>query len=259
MNSNLFSELWNRRSLLLLFALNDVKARYINSVLGFLWSFLEPLLMLSVLYVVFSNLFKNNIENYPIYLLLGLIVWYGFSRATTFGLSSLTAKSGIISRIYFRREIVVVSSTLTAFIMMGFEFIAFAIFVIAFHFTPSLTTVFLPLLLIDLFILSTGVSLFLAVLNVRFRDIQFIWQILLQAGFFLSPIIYQPKIIPEHLRQIFEINPLVPMIETAHNLVLYGHFPSLVMTAYITIVTGFVFVIGYITFKIKGKNIVEEL
>ena len=128
--SNLLTEIWQRRSLVILFALNDVKLRYRNSVLGFLWTFLEPLLMLSVLYFVFTNIIKSDIENYPLYLLLGLIVWYMFSRATTMGLSSLLDRSSIIQKVYFRREIVVVSSCLTALIMMTFEFAAFMVFAV---------------------------------------------------------------------------------------------------------------------------------
>ena len=92
---NLISELWENRNIIFLLSITDVKLKYKNSVLGFIWSFLEPLLMLGILYFVFSNIFKNNIENYPIYLLLGLIIWYMFSRGTTMGSSSLISKCGI--------------------------------------------------------------------------------------------------------------------------------------------------------------------
>ena len=258
-SSNLIKEIWERRSLVLLFAINSVKLRYRNSVLGFLWSFLEPLLMLSVLYFIFTNIMQTDIENYPLYLLLGLIIWYMFSRATTMGLSSLTDKAGIIQKIYLRRELFVISSCLTAFITMGFEFAAFAVFVIAFQFIPPLTIVLLPLLLIDLFVLSLGVSLLLAPLSVYFRDVKFIWQILLQAGFFLTPIIYTLDMFPENIRMILQINPLVPILDTAHNLVLNNTLPSINTTLYIIISTAIIFVIGYVVFRIKDKKIAEVL
>jgi len=196
MSYNLIEEIIHRRSLILLLAFNDVKLRYRSSVLGFVWSFLEPLLMLTVLYFVFTNILKSDIENFPLYLLLGLIIWYMFSRATSMGLTSLVNRANIIKNIYFRREIIVVSSCLTAFIMMGFEFAAFAVFIVAFQFVPPITIVFLPLVLIVLFFLSLGLSFLLSVLNVYFRDIQFIWQVLIQAGFFLSPIFYSLDIFP---------------------------------------------------------------
>lgn len=259
MKDNLLRELWQRRSLIILFAFNDVKLRYRNSVLGFLWSFLEPLLMLAVLYYVFTNIIKSGIENYALYLLLGLIIWYMFSRATTMGLSSLIDRSGIISKVYFRREIVVISSCLTAFIMMGLEFTAFAFFAVAFQFIPPLTITLLPLLLIDLFVLSLGVSLLLSILTVYFRDIRFIWQILLQAGFFITPIIYKLNMFDENIQKILRINPLVPILDTAHNLVLYNTLPTLNVALYIMGSTTAIFMIGYVVFKTKSKRLIEEL
>ncbi|HLA22805.1 MAG TPA: ABC transporter permease [Nitrosopumilaceae archaeon] len=259
MEDNFFSDVWKRRSLITLLAFNDVKLRYKNSALGFLWSFLEPLLMLAVLYFVFSTILKSDIQDYPLYLLIGLIIWYVFSRSSTLGLSSLLDKAGIIQKIYFRRELIVISSCLTAFIMMGFEFAAFAVFVFAFQFIPPITILLLPLLLIDLFILSLGVALLLAVLTVYFRDIKFIWQVLLQAGFFLTPIFYRLDMFPEDIAKILQINPIVPIMDTAHDLVLYNSLPSINTTLYIIISTCVIFVIGYIVFRIKDKKIIEEL
>lgn len=257
--SNLLAEIWQRRSLVILFAFNDVKLRYRNSVLGFLWTFLEPLLMLSVLYFVFTNIIKSDIENYPLYLLLGLIIWYMFSRATTMGLSSLLDRSSIIQKVYFRREIIVVSSCLTAFIMMSFEFAAFAVFAVVLQFIPPLTAILLPFLLIDLFILSLGISLLLSVLNVYFRDIRFIWQVLLQAGFFLSPIIYRLDMFPDNIKKVLELNPMVPILDSAHNLVLYGSLPTINSGIYIIGSAIILFVVGLVVFKIKSKRLVEEL
>jgi len=181
---NLISELWERRSQIKLFAINDVRIRYRNSVLGFLWTFLEPLLMLSVLYLVFTNIFKSDIEHYPLYILLNLVIWYMFTRGTGMGITSLVDKASIITKVYFRREIIVVSSNLTAFIMMSFEFIVFIIFVGIFQFVPSSTIIFFPLVIINLFLLTLGISLLLSILNVKFRDVQLIWQVVVQAGFF---------------------------------------------------------------------------
>lgn len=252
-------EIWKRRSLIVLLAFNDVRIRYRNSVLGFLWSFLEPLLMLGVLYFVFTSIFKNSISNFPLYLLLGLVIWYMFSRATSMGQTSLLDKSGIIQKIYFRREIVVISSCLTAFIMMCFEFVAFVFFIIIFHFVPPVTITLLPLLLANLFVLSFGVSLILSPLTVYFRDIKFIWQIALQAGFFLTPIFYKLDIYPENVRTILEINPLVPILDTARGLVLYGTLPTTLETSYMIISTAVIFTIGYLIFRLKDKRLIEEI
>ena len=259
MSDNLLKQIWEKRSLIIILAFNDVKLRYRKSVLGFFWSFLEPLLMLAVLYFVFTNIIKNNIQDYPLYLLLGLIIWYMFQRSTLMGQSSLLERAGIIQKVYFRREIIVISSCLTAFIMMGLEFLAFSFFIIVFHFVPTATIILLPLLLIDLFILTIGISLFLSSLTVYFRDLKFIWQILLQMGFFVTPIIYKLDMFPEYVRNILQLNPLVPILDTAHGLVLYNTLPTPKETLYIIISTAIIFIIGYTVFKIKSKRIVEEL
>lgn len=258
-SSNLLREIWERRSLIILFAFNDIRIRYRNSILGFFWSFLEPLLMLAVLYFIFTTVIKNNIENYPIFLLLGLVIWYMFSRSTSMGLSSLLDRAGIIEKVYFRKEIIVISACLTAFIMMVFEFGAFGIFIVAFRFVPPITSLLLPLLLIDLFLLSLGISLLLSVLNVYFRDVKFIWQILLQLGFFLSPIIYNLKMFPDNIKFILELNPIVPILDMAHGLVLYDTLPTIENLSYVIGVTALFLVTGIVVFKIKGKTLVEEL
>lgn len=259
MENNMIKEIWERRSLIMLLAFNDVKLRYRNSILGFLWTFLEPLLMLTVLYFVFTHIIKSAIPNYPIYLLLGLIVWYMFQRATTMGQTSLLDRSGLIQKVYFRREIIVLSACLTAFIMMTFEFGAFAVFVVAFRFVPPVTIALLPALLVVLFLLSVGISLFLSVMTVHFRDLKFIWQIILQALFFVCPIIYQLNLFPEHIKNILQLNPLVTILDTAHNLVLYGMLPTPKATFYMLGVTAIIFIVGYIVFRIKAKRLIEEL
>lgn len=253
----LINEIWNNRSLVFLLAFNDVKLRYRNSVLGFFWSILEPIMMLGVLYLVFTNIFNNSIENYPIYLFLGIIIWYTFSRATSMGQTSLLDKAGIVTKIYFRREIVVLSSCLTSFIMMCFEFAAFGIFVVVLQFTPPLTILLLPLVLIDLFVLTLGISLLLSVLTVHFRDLKFIWQIALQVGFFTVPIFYQFSILPEQVKQILELNPMASLIDTAHRLAIYGTFPTLNESLHIVIFTLIIFIVGFVIFRVKNKNIVE--
>jgi lipopolysaccharide transport system permease protein len=255
----LFEEIWNRRSLIILLAVNDVKTRYRNSVLGFFWSFLEPLLMLGVLYLVFTNIFKNSIENYPIYLLLGLIIWYMFSRATSMGQMSLLSKAGIIQKVNLRKELIVLSSCLASLIMMCFEFIAFTFFALVFHFIPASTILMLPLLILDLFVFCFGISLILSVLTVYFGDIKFIWHVALQVGFFTTPIFYQLEVFPESIKQMLQLNPMASVVDTAHKIVIYGTLPTLEESMHIVISTLVIFLIGYAIFRLKDKRLVEKI
>ena len=135
---NLFHETYQHKSLITAFALTDLKLRYRNSILGFLWSILEPLLMLSVLYIIFNYVFKSQIENYGIYLLLGIILWQFFARGTTMSSNSILARGGLVLTTYFPRIILPISSTLTAFLMLLLEFLVFAAFVIALQFAFSI-------------------------------------------------------------------------------------------------------------------------
>jgi len=252
-------ELWIHRNVIFLFAITEVKLRYKNSVLGFLWTFLEPLLMLAVLYFIFTNVIKTEIQYYPLYLLLGLIIWYMFSRGTTMGLTCLTDKSNILQKINLPKGIFVVSSNLTSLIMLIFEIIAFSVFLVAFQFIPPLTILYLPLIFLAVFALSTSLSFLLSILNVYFQDIKFIWQIILQAGFFLSPIIYSLDMFPENIKTLLEISPLTKLINAAHDVTLYNQVPSSFDVIYITFSIIGIFLIGWVVFRAKEREIVEHL
>jgi len=257
--SDSLKELWNARHLIAALSINDVKLRYKNSFLGFIWTFLEPLLMLMVLFFVFSNIIKSDIDNYPLYLLLGLIMWYMFSRATNMGLVSLSDRAHIIQKIYIKKEVFVISSCITAFIMMIFEFVVFGVFLAVFQFIPPATIVLLPVILFEIFVLSLGVSFLLSILNVYFKDIRFIWQVVMQAGFFVTPIIYTLDMFPENIRVILELNPMAHIISMSHNLILYGTPVDINSAYYLLATTTAIFVVGYVVFRKKEAKIVEDL
>ena len=253
------THLWTKKSLIWDFAVTDLKIRYRNSVLGFVWTFLEPLLLLTVLYVVFTNIFKSKIELFPLYLLLSLIMWNMLVRGTQLGLSSIQSRKSILSQIYIPNEIPAISASLTSLIMLSFEMIVFGIFVAVFRFVPPSTISILPLILGLEFILVIGLSLPLSLLNVKFRDTQFVWGIILQAGFFVTPIFYQIDILPKKIQSIIIYNPMVQILNMAHNAVLYGSLPSSNDVAIAVGTTLLVFGVGYVIFRKMSARIIEEL
>ena len=214
-------EMWKTRGILFNFAISDLKIRYRNSVLGVLWSFIEPLLLLTVLFVVFSTMFKFEIPNFPIYLLLGIITWNFFKNGTTIALNSLTNRSALITQIYFPRSIPGLSAGITAAIMLIFELVVLGIFMAAFQFTPSITILLLPLILGLQLLLVLGVALPLSVLNVKFKDTEFIWGVVVHAGFFLTPIFYQFDMLPQAIQDVLQFSPMVQVLTMAHHVVLY--------------------------------------
>jgi len=254
-----FQNIWTRRSLILIFAINDLKIRYRNSVLGFFWTVLEPLLMFSVLYVVFTQLFKNDIPDYGLYLLLGLVMWGMFSRATSMGTGSIIGKGGIVTKIYFPRAILPISACITAFLMMAFEFTVFFAFIIGLQFVPPITILFLPVLLVLEFVLVLAIALPLSVINVYYRDVQYIWGVVVHAGFFITPIFYLADIWPENIRQILFLNPMAQLINMAHNVALYNTLPTIEDMTYTIVVIFILLTIGYVVFRKYEGDLAQEL
>lgn len=255
----ILKELWNRKSLIWSFAISDLKIRYRNSVLGFFWTLLEPLLLMAVLYIVFTNIFKSQIDHFGLYLLIGIVMWNMFSRGTEMAMNSALAKGSLLTHIYFPTEIPAISSVITSSLMLFFEIIVFFIFMIIFQFVPPLTIVFLPLILVLEILFVLGISLPLSVLNVRYKDVQFIWKVILQAGFFVTPVFYKLDILPSNIQSILKYSPMVQIITMGHDFSLYDKLPSLESVEIAIFMTFMVFVIGYLIFQKCQKRVIEEL
>lgn len=255
---SLINNIWNYRHLLFKLAISDFKIRYKNSILGFFWSLLEPLLMLLVLYIVFTNLMKINVENYQLFLLIGIISWNMLSRGTTMSLDSILGKPNLIQKVYFPREILVISSNITALLMTLLEFIIFLIIMLFFIF-PEKTIIYFPFILILEFLIILGISFGLAALNVYYRDIRYIWGVVLQAGFFATPIIYPISIIPDKYIWFIKSNPMAHIIDMLRDSMIYSRWPVLNDLIFIIIVIVVIFTIGYIIFLKLEPRFAEEI
>ena len=252
-------EMWKTRGILFNFAIYDLKIRYRNSVLGVLWSFVEPLLLLAVLFVVFSTMFRFEIPNFPIYLLLGIVCYRFFQNGTTLALNSLTNRSATITQIYFPRSIPGLSAGITSAIMLIFELMVLGIFMAAFQFIPTITILLLPLVLMLELLLVLGIALPLSVLNAKFKDTEFIWGVVLSAGFFLTPIFYQFDMLPEAVRNVLQFSPMVQIVTMAHHVVLYGTLPSINTVLYAVGSISAITAIGYLIFRKYQGRIAEDM
>jgi len=255
----ILKELWNRRSLIWSFAISDLKIRYRNSVLGFFWTLLEPLLLMAVLYIVFTNIFKSQIDHFGLYLLIGIIMWNMFSRGTEMAMNSILAKGTLLTHIYFPIEIPAISAVITSSLMLFFEIIVFFIFMVGFQFVPPMTILFLPLVLALEILFVLGISLPLSVLNVRYRDVQFIWKVILQVGFFVTPVFYKLDILPSNIKSIIKYSPMVQIINMGHDFSLFNKLPSLESLEIAIFTTFMVFIFGYFIFQRAQKRVIEEL
>ncbi len=212
--------------LVLEFALKDFKIRYTHSVLGYLWSVINPVIFFGLYYVVFSFVARFDIPKYPAFLLLGVVLWNFFSEGSARGTGAMLARADLLSKIVFPREVVVysalLSTALTFVINLGVVVAVLWVTGTPLH-PPAVCFV---LLLIDLLALTLGLSLLLAPLYVRFRDIGYLWGIVLQGGFWLTPILYSELMVPEEWRWIVWWNPIGRIITDSRRAVVYGLWPG---------------------------------
>ncbi|MBI2052734.1 MAG: ABC transporter permease [Candidatus Ryanbacteria bacterium] len=240
-------------------ALSDFKLRYHGSWLGVLWSFLKPLLMFGVLFLVFSVFIRFDTEHYALYLLLGIILWNFFAEATTLSLNGLDQKAPLIKKIAFPRTIIIVSSTLTALLSFLFNIIVFALFFTFSGLSPSRTILLVPVFVVELYFIALGASFLISALYAKFRDIRHIWEILLQLGFWLTPIIYPIGLVPQAFSWSIYLNPLTRVIQYSREAILQSRVSNLDGMAALFLMTVTVFFAGYFVFKKRSPYFAEEL
>jgi ABC-2 type transport system permease protein len=216
----MFKRLYSKQNRALLSELvrTDFKLRYQGSVLGYAWSLLRPLLIFVILYVVFVKFLKlgTGIPHYPVYLLFGIVMWNFFVEMTMQSLGSIVGRGDLIRKIRIPRWIIVFSSSLSAVINLILNLIVIAIFMIVGHVDLLRTTLWLPLILAEIYLLALGMSLFLSAAFVKYRDMTYIWEVILQAGFYLTPILYPlSRITNLTFQKIILINPMAQAIQDA--------------------------------------------
>lgn len=241
-------------------AITDFKLRYNNSALGYIWSLLNPLLIFSVLYIVFSIFMRfKDIEHYQLYLLLGIILWNYFAEATNNGMQSLQFKASLISKINFPKWVIIVASNLTALLTLMLNLIVFSIFFIFSKVIPTKTIIFFPLYLLELIVFSLAVSLLLSSFYLKFRDLAHIWSVVIQIGFWITPIIYPITRIPENIRQFLLLNPMARIIVDSRSVMIYDTIPSLRHNLISLLMIAVLIILGVIIFKKRSSNFAEEL
>ena len=214
-----------RWSLLKVLITSSWRSRYRNSVLGFAWSVLEPLSMTFAFVVVFSALTTgvyNGRAPYPVFVLLGQVLWTTFANGTIQGSNSIYAKSELIKKIYFPRHYVIFSYVLSVFITSLVNLGIFSILFFAYGLTPTRAALFFPVILGILTLLVTGVSLLLATIYVRVEDLRHLWGLIVTLGLFASPVIYEVNVVPLQYEFWYQLNPMVEILNAARRVVIQG-------------------------------------
>ena len=205
----------------------DIKVRYRKSVLGLLWTVLNPLLMMCVITVVFSTLFRQNIPSFPIYYLAGSLIFSFNSEATSNGLYSIIGSASLIKKVYIPKYLFPISKVLSALVNLGFSLVAMFVVMIVTGAPFHATLLLMPLPIFYVFLFTSGLSLLLAAATVYFRDIAHFWGVFVLAWTYFTPIFYPVTILPSFAMKIMQLNPMYHYVTYMRDVVLYGTFPGM--------------------------------
>ncbi|GBE57250.1 teichoic acid translocation permease protein TagG [bacterium BMS3Abin01] len=247
--------------------LTDFKLKYKASFFGYLWSLGKPLMFFGVLLVVFTKFFKigGSIPNYPVYLLLGIVLWTFFTEATITSLTSIVGKGDLIRKVYFPRIILTVTASLTALITLLLNLVVFFIFMAFSKVSLTAASPLFILILIEFIIFTIGVSLYLASFFVRFRDIAHIWEVTIQVLFYATPILYPLSFVPDRYQSVIMLSPLSQIIQDSRYLLISNEtstafdvlsFPFSLIPYLLPVV---IFISGYWFFEREASRFAEDI
>jgi len=248
-------------------AFTDFKLKYQGSVLGYLWSLAKPLMLFAILYFVFTRLFRlgTSVPHYGQYLLLGIVLWTYFVDATAVAMVSVVSQRDLIRKVYFPRIVIPIAASVSSLITLVLNLVVIFAFIVIGTIGFQVTLPLFLLLLLELYIFSLGCSLMLAALYVRFRDLRYIWEVLLQLLFYASPIIYPLILLPKKILTFAALNPIAQIIEDSRKVLItpktttiaqivpwpFALIPYLIPVALL--------VIGYWYFEAAAAKFAEEL
>lgn len=254
-----FKEIYDYREMIWMLVRRDLRGRYKGSMLGFLWTFLNPLLQLMVYTVVFSFIMRAGIEKYYLFLFVALIPWMFMATSVQGGATCIIAQKSLVSKIYFPRQVLPIAHVTTCFVNMLLCFVVvFIVSGISVGINFKVLPFLIPTMIIE-YILALGIALIVSGITVYFRDMEHILGIFVMAWQFLSPIMYSIDMVPEALRGVFMLNPMSAIIIAYRNIVYEKCAPDM-STMLLALVTGVVFlVIGWKLFERMQKHFAEEL
>jgi len=252
-------ELYRCRALIASLVLREMKLRYQGSVLGFLWTFLNPFLLMCLYTIVFSIFLRIKVENYPVFLFCGLLPWVCFSTSILEGANSIIRGRDLITRVLFPPQVlpvVTVFSNLANFIL---SLPILFVFLLLFKVKIGIALIALPIVMIIQVVITTGLVLMFSALNVRFRDLRHILGNMIMMWFFVTPILYPSTSIPVKFRFITYINPMAMLINTYRDILFYGEFPDWFLLG-ITLCFGFsIFFLGNLIFNRYKESFPEDV
>lgn len=256
----LLKEIYNYREMIISLVRRDLRGRYKGSVLGFMWTFLNPLFQLIVYTIVFSVIMKNGIDKFYLFLFVALVPWMFFSTSVSNGSKCIISQQDMVKKIYFPREVLPISFVLSQFFNMLFSFIVifFVIIISGVGFSFK-ALCFLPLIMIIEFLLALGIAFLVSSVTVYFKDLEYILTIITMAWMYMTPIVYSQDMVPERFKSLYYLNPMTSIIIAYRDILYYKKIPDLNTLVLAVIMGVIVMIIGTATFIKLKRHFVEEM
>ena len=248
---------WKRyKPLLNELVVRDLKVKYRRSFLGYLWSLLNPLLMMVVMTLVFSYMFRFDIPNYPLYLICGQTLWTFFNESTNMALLSVMQNGSLIRKVYIPKFIFPVSRIISSFVTMSFSLVAILIVMVATGTQFHIQIILFPIPLFFLLLFSMGVGMALSALAVYFRDIVYLYGVLTVAWMYATPIFYPLDAVPQQIAACIKLNPMYSYITFFRELMLYGNVPGKAIWLSCALWSVVALAVGLLVFRKLQKNFI---
>lgn len=256
----LLKEIWDYRTMITSLVHRDLRGRYKGSVLGFFWTFLNPLLQLIVYTLVFSVIMRAGIEDYYLFLFVALVPWVYFSTSVVGGAGCIIGQQNLVNKIYFPREVLPISHVLSQLINMLLSMVVvIAVLLVSGKGINLAVWWYFPIIVLQETLLAFGLVLLISSVTVYFRDLQFIINIFMMAWQFLTPVMYSVDMVPERLRPIFYLNPMTPIIVAYRDVLYYKQAPELNTFLTGTVMGLVMLIIGWISFTHLKRHFAEVM
>lgn len=257
---NDLKELYLYQEMIFSLVKKDLRGRYKGSVLGFLWTFINPLFQLIIYTIVFSVIMRSGIDKFYLFLFVALVPWIFFSSSIIGGATSIINQQDLVKKIYFPRQVLPIAYVTSSFVNMLFCFIII-FFVVIFSGTgiKLQAILFLPIIMIVEYILALGIAMLMSALTVYFRDLEHILGIITMAWLYMTPIMYSVDMVPKNLIPLFNLNPMTPIIVAYRDILYYKQIPQVTTLLHAFLLGILILIIGSIVFKKLQKGFVEEL
>lgn len=256
---NLIKELYDYREMIYMMVRREIRGRYKGSVLGFFWTFLNPLLQFIVYAVVFSTIMRMNIEQFYIYLFVAFVPWFFLATAIPQGAVCIQTQSNLVQKIYFPRMVLPISTVVTAFVnMLLSELVVFAVLLIS-GFGISYHIAALPIVWLIQFLFVLGIVLVVSSLTVYIRDLAHILDIIVMAWFYATPIVYPPEMLPAQFLWLMQINPMYGIIDGYRKILYYKCWPDFSLMIMACVLGLITIAVGIVVFQRLQRGFAEEL